>query len=282
MNVSGEEIIVLIVFLIVISGLVLSGILNEKYKRIVFNSSEKLKALLAINARYCFNVDLQNEYKYTRRLNSKRKFDQFKFNIFFDEIIENKKNFICQLIEQVHQNQNLFKQYILEVEQLPSFITREQAKSLHIPYHICLKKETKLMDQFIDKPVIDPVFRCCIKYTSPQGRNAYFDYREYSFQNLIQHYEQVCKNIEERSTQEYQRKRERSKLSPSLRYDVLRRDQFRCVLCGQTASDGVKLHVDHIVPIAKGGKTVMENLRTLCDRCNLGKSDKLEYNPEID
>ena len=38
----------------------------------------------------------------------------------------------------------------------------------------------------------------------------------------------------------------------------------------------VKLHVDHIKPVSKGGKTELSNLRTLCERCNLGKSDKFE------
>ena len=41
-------------------------------------------------------------------------------------------------------------------------------------------------------------------------------------------------------------------------------------------NDGVKLHVDHIFPIAKGGRTDPSNLRTLCDQCNLGKKDKIE------
>lgn len=71
--------------------------------------------------------------------------------------------------------------------------------------------------------------------------------------------------------------RERSKLSASLRYDVLKRDNFRCVICGRSASDGVTLHVDHIKPVSKGGKTELSNLRTLCDYCNLGKSNK--YDP---
>ena len=63
-------------------------------------------------------------------------------------------------------------------------------------------------------------------------------------------------------------------MSDSLRYDVLKRDNFRCTICGRTAADGIKLHVDHIMPIAKGGKTEMNNLRTLCNQCNSGKSDK--------
>lgn len=69
---------------------------------------------------------------------------------------------------------------------------------------------------------------------------------------------------------------QRRLMSDSLRYDVLRRDGFRCQLCGATAKDGVKLHVDHIKPVSRGGKTEMSNLRTLCERCNLGKGAKQE------
>ena len=56
----------------------------------------------------------------------------------------------------------------------------------------------------------------------------------------------------------------------------MRRDQFRCQICGARAEDGVRLHVDHINPVSKGGTSDMSNLRTLCDRCNLGKGDSVE------
>lgn len=64
----------------------------------------------------------------------------------------------------------------------------------------------------------------------------------------------------------------------SLRYDILKRDQFRCVLCGATAADGITLDVDHEKPRAKFPELAYEpsNLRTLCDPCNKGKSDKIE------
>ena len=64
-------------------------------------------------------------------------------------------------------------------------------------------------------------------------------------------------------------------MTDSLRYDVLKRDGFKCQICGASAQDGATLHVDHIIPVSKGGKTEMSNLQTLCDRCNLGKSNKL-------
>lgn len=58
-----------------------------------------------------------------------------------------------------------------------------------------------------------------------------------------------------------------------LRYRVLVRDNFCCTLCGRSPAveRGVNLHVDHIVPFARGGKTSEDNLRVLCETCNWGK-----------
>lgn len=60
-----------------------------------------------------------------------------------------------------------------------------------------------------------------------------------------------------------------------LRFLVNRRDRFACRACGRSPANevGVVLHVDHILPWSKGGETTMENLQTLCEVCNLGKSD---------
>ncbi|MCZ7681529.1 MAG: HNH endonuclease [Sandaracinaceae bacterium] len=59
-----------------------------------------------------------------------------------------------------------------------------------------------------------------------------------------------------------------------LRYRVLERDRGRCVLCGAAAVDGTRLHVDHVIPFSQGGRTLFENLQTLCERCNLGKGNR--------
>ena len=61
-----------------------------------------------------------------------------------------------------------------------------------------------------------------------------------------------------------------------LRYRVLARDSFKCVACGRSPAThaGVILHIDHDVPFSKGGKTALENLRTLCNECNWGKGDE--------
>jgi hypothetical protein len=69
---------------------------------------------------------------------------------------------------------------------------------------------------------------------------------------------------------------ERQKMNAGLRFSILERDGFKCRACGRSPREhNIKLHVDHIVPIAKGGLTEPRNLHTLCQDCNSGKSDKL-------
>ena len=59
-----------------------------------------------------------------------------------------------------------------------------------------------------------------------------------------------------------------------LRFQVLRRDEYRCCICGREAADGVKLEVDHRVARSKGGMATLDNLWTLCFDCNRGKGTK--------
>ena len=59
-------------------------------------------------------------------------------------------------------------------------------------------------------------------------------------------------------------------LSKRLRFEVFKRDSFRCQYCGATAPE-IVLHVDHIDPRAKGGDDDITNLITSCLPCNLGK-----------
>lgn len=67
-----------------------------------------------------------------------------------------------------------------------------------------------------------------------------------------------------------------------LRFLVNRRDRFTCRACGRTPAldPGVVLDIDHIIPWSKGGETILDNLQTLCKRCNIGKSDLPMNEPE--
>lgn len=65
----------------------------------------------------------------------------------------------------------------------------------------------------------------------------------------------------------------RRSISKTVRFEVFKRDSFKCQYCGATAPQ-VLLHVDHIAAVAKGGTNELTNLVTSCESCNLGKSDK--------
>jgi hypothetical protein len=66
------------------------------------------------------------------------------------------------------------------------------------------------------------------------------------------------------------RQRTRRTITPSVRFEVFRRDSFTCQYCGRRAPN-VILHVDHIIPVAVGGTNDLANLRTACSICNEGK-----------
>ena len=58
------------------------------------------------------------------------------------------------------------------------------------------------------------------------------------------------------------------------RLKILKRDNYKCVICGRSPAThaGIFLHIDHIQPFSKGGSNEINNLRTLCHKCNLGKN----------
>ena len=66
----------------------------------------------------------------------------------------------------------------------------------------------------------------------------------------------------------------RQNISKGLRFEVFKRDSFRCQYCGRSAPD-VILEIDHILPVSQGGKNELLNLVTSCRDCNRGKSNKL-------
>lgn len=62
-------------------------------------------------------------------------------------------------------------------------------------------------------------------------------------------------------------KQKRSNLSPKTRMCILKRDKYKCRLCGSKDL----LEIDHIIAIVNGGDNKPDNLRVLCHECNYGK-----------
>jgi len=72
-----------------------------------------------------------------------------------------------------------------------------------------------------------------------------------------------------------QKQKTKREINLRLRFLVLSRDNFKCKICGRSPATEIntKLEVDHIKSWSKGGETVIDNLQTLCSKCNGGKSN---------
>lgn len=84
--------------------------------------------------------------------------------------------------------------------------------------------------------------------------------------------EEAMKKLEIEPSTQHKTKRN---INWRLRFVIMRRDNFKCKKCGRSpATDSsIILHVDHQTAWSKGGETVLENLETLCSKCNIGKSN---------
>lgn len=129
----------------------------------------------------------------------------------------------------------------------------------------------KYEEDLLDKRTYSPCFPLVdLRLSCTTYYNSYSRTDTYGWRNILE-----CYNLaREKVIREGFIKHERAIVSDNLRYDVFKRDSFRCRICGAKASDGIKLEVDHIIPIAKGGKSILSNLQTLCERCNRGKGTK--------
>ena len=87
--------------------------------------------------------------------------------------------------------------------------------------------------------------------------------------------EAKAKKVSIENADNYKQKAEgKVKVQAGLRWQVFQRDNWRCLSCGRGVEDNIILHVDHILPRSKGGKDEFDNYQTLCDICNIGKSNK--------
>lgn len=126
-----------------------------------------------------------------------------------------------------------------------------------------------------------PLSICSAKpYVTKYGSwyNALEKFVDYMNKDEVEQIKQVTRRTEdEHQNNKIMTHKTSSNINLRLRYQVLKRDNFKCVICGRSpAKDpNIELHIDHIIPWSKGGETIIDNLRTLCSDCNLGKSNIL-------
>ena len=239
---------------------------EEKAEWYVKATSTLLRDLQSLNARQSFH-DLQKSYPFTFDCYSKPDFDRFDFYTQFCDLCYRKSKDFREILKQAKENRSKYESYEKEYSQI---LSRIPTSGLGYEYRDLEKK--KLTDLKLT-PVCDPQITVTKQYITPKGKNHYRLSQGYAI-DKIESAINARRDADERERlYKAHIERERALVTDRLRYQVMQRDKFRCQICGASQADGVQLHVDHIKPVSKGGKTEMKNLRTLCDRCNRGKGN---------
>lgn len=62
-------------------------------------------------------------------------------------------------------------------------------------------------------------------------------------------------------------------MRPTTRNKILKKFNHKCAQCSATE----RLEIDHIIPLAVGGRDDEDNLQVLCKTCNLRKGRRFPY-----
>lgn len=210
---------------------------------------------------------------FAEQVGSKARFDRFDLAGFLLDRLDEIEEQVRAEVEYRHAAARAHADYSSEVERVGNELlgtTRPPDGAAQLDQSRFDRVERKRFARgTLKPPTVTARVIGTVSYTSPKGRNSYRRRLEWDFDDLVRAVTELGHRDERRSRVDY----ERRAMTTQMRVDVLRRDGHRCQMCGRGARD-TELHVDHITPVSRGGRTTMENLQTLCRDCNLGKSNR--------
>ena len=271
-------------FIVIIAVIVIARIIYLKYEAkmnsTVMDCSPKIQALKELNEKIKFHK-IQEKATINRHYRNKLHYYKIEPAYLMSAIIRENIVKFAPYIEKIQENRQNKVVYDKRVNEILSMKHDIDYENVGISEKAFKKREKKLFNKTISPQYTDCLITVFMSYSSPKGKVNLEKSAVFNFDQIFTSFNSVSRSKLDYATYRALAAVERGKVTDSLRYDIMRRDNFKCVLCGASANEGVRLHVDHIIPIAKGGKSNPNNLRTLCERCNIGKSDKIEENLDL-
>lgn len=244
--------------------------ISQREKEEVSKASYKIQNIRNLNETIGFKPIMKKWHEITEREYSRKSLDRVTGASIIKYHIENDTDHLRTDIENALYNISLLDDYTLKVNEI---LAHESENKTNYSTEKYQKIENEILKSLIHKKEDFLICMKCTAYYRSNGGKVHDTRRgKFSFDDLTVLYNEWQNGQKYTET----KKQERKIMNDDIRYNVLKRDNYTCQICGATAKDGAKLHVDHIIPVSKGGKTVMSNLQTLCDRCNLGKSNKMD------
>ncbi len=268
-------IFILLGCIVVISFVILLiKIRNKKYINYLYDNSIVIKKLLDINKKYNFHNEFSN-------FNQSHVYDN---EIFYNSIscedyliyqLQFIKYDVEKEIDKIKENNFSFKKYCDDVSTIKEFGQYTQ-ESCRLNKKYLLQLEKKLFFKYTLRPILQ--FKINISlYCSKINGVVYGDKTQTFSTDHIMLLIEKLKNkkgnfYKDKDIWESICRVERGRVSNKMRFAIYKRDNYKCCICGRNENYDY-LEIDHIKPIAKGGKSTYDNLQTLCRRCNKNKGD---------
>jgi hypothetical protein len=246
-------------------------------RTLVLNSSSALGGLAQLNSIFApaFGSYPRVHFDYNTRVNSKAKLDRYNLQAFMRTCLLESESQVASCIEARLQAEVKYVDYRKRYDELGrQSLGRSCSDRLDDARYRSIEQKLYAKRQ-LPHPQSATLIRATVFYTSPQGRNSYSRCWDLTFDQLQHEFAAARAVRSQQGTTAFLRQQERSRITAGVRSKVLARDGYRCRHCGISADLGAVLHVDHIIPISKGGTSDLGNLQTLCQDCNLGKSNRL-------
>jgi len=284
-NYYGETLVktVLVFFLVLLGiGIVVLSIvipitlINKKYRNFILTNSEALEKLDIVNKKYCFhkiaNFDMTHSYDNVNFYEDISCEDYLIYQLVF------KQKDVSRALKNTLENKNNYLLYIEETKTITLGIFKSELGKFKL--NKLLTMEKKMFSKKILTPVV--VFTINVKLirTNINGERKESKNRTFKAEQI----KELITKLNQKQGSFYLNRDiwdsicrvERGKVTNKMRFSIYSRDGYRCCMCGKR-DRGDNLEIDHIYPIAKGGKSTYDNLQTLCHGCNQKKGANIIY-----
>ena len=270
-------IVPIVLTIIIVIGLIIFLVLfscNSRYKKFVNIHCDSIKQLKEINNKYIFftipNYDMSHSYDNENMYHDISCRDYLIYQLQFI------KSKVEKCLDCTYENYSRYKKYNKEIKERCVFEKYDTEELLRNKNKL-IRVEHKVFNKLLKTPVIEYKIKVKLMLTNINGDRKGSKSDIFSSDQI----ESYIEDLKDRRGSYYNNEYiwnaicrvERGKVTNKMRFAIYDRDHWRCRKCGRKTND---LEVDHIIPIAKGGKSTFDNLQTLCHRCNVRKGANIE------